>query len=135
MRVRRSLAGIAVFEVHKDIDVVEIDLMLAGMRITRPRSSSKYSRYYLVLEELTESLGIDSENAYYKDYVCYYNKTPLLCRLLVTSRRQKVSYVILASFQTKILPQISRVLLRSGWRKTFLFEMATRRHSPWRAVG
>ena len=135
MRVRRSLAGIAVFEVHKDADVVEIDLMLAGIRITKSRSASRYTRYYPVLEELTENLGIGSEGVYYKDYVCYYNKTPLLCRLLISRNGQKVSHVILASFQTKILPQISRALLKSGWRKTFLFEMATKRHSPWRAVG
>ncbi len=134
MRVKRSLVGIAVFKVSKDPDVVKIDMTLAGIKLPSSYSTTRYSRYYPLLDEVVRSLGIPLHNAFYRDFICYYNKKPLLCRVFLSRDGKRVEYIVLAAFQAGVLSSIVHALEKAGWSKVFLLEIAATRHSPWRHI-
>jgi len=122
MRVRRSLKGVVIFKVSRDIDVVKIDFTLSGLKFSEHYSTQRYQKYFNVLDEILASIGIASQD-YFSDYICYYGKSPILCRIYYDLETGRVRYVIMASIQSGVLSKLQQKFTEIGWKKVFFVEI------------
>lgn len=128
MRVYRTLQGAAVFRVNKDTKVTMIELEVAGVKPVDKKYRYRYSKYFKILDEMEDNLGINKENRYIsKNMTCYLRSKPVICRLYLTPDKKFAKYVVLASFQPGVISKLARELGEMGWKKMFLLEITTKR--------
>ncbi len=123
--VSRALKGIAVFYVGKDEKVVKIDLQVSGLGPLRP--SSRYSRYFRLLDDFALNIGI-GKGLLKEDGVCYFSSKPVLCRLYRDPVTWRIEYVVLAAFQPGLIARLTGKLEENYWKRVFLLDIASARH-------